>query len=129
MNKKHKGKVVKGKFKPDNQNEFIQAFYMFEGKEVCVTVSKVVKSRSKNQNSYMHGVVYKLISDFNGYTVDEVHDEMRLLFWYKIGKTGIKIPRSTKEHTTATMEEYLSNIRMWASEQGVYIPEPNEVEF
>ena len=83
-------------------------------------------NRSINQNNYYWGVVVKIMADFTGYTEDEMHDALRLKF---LGKDGIlKTMKSTKDLSTVEMEEYLANIRMWASRDlGVYIPLPNEV--
>ena len=100
----------------------------FEGKEVFQTISLPEYKRSNNQNAYMWSVVYKRISDYTGYSEEEVHDLLRLKFWYKFFGDE-KIPDSTQNMNTAQMEEYLSNCRMWASiELNEYIPLPNEVE-
>ena len=84
------------------------------------------RNRSAEQNAYMWGVVYKLISDETGYTPDEVHQLMaeRFLGYEKNGHTFV---RSTTSLNTAEMEEYLSAVRMFASSDlHCYIPLPNE---
>ena len=84
------------------------------------------RNRSAEQNAYMWGVVYKLISDETGYTPDEVHQLMaeRFLGYEKNGHTFV---RSTTSLNTAEMEEYLSAVRMFASTDiFLYIPLPNE---
>ena len=84
------------------------------------------RNRSAEQNAYMWGVVYKLISDETGYTPDEVHQLMaeRFLGYEKNGHTFV---RSTTSLNTAEMEEYLSAVRMFASfDLHCYIPLPNE---
>lgn len=93
--------------------------------------------RSIEQNRYYWGVVIKILSEATGYTGDEIHEILKQLFLskrvYFKTKKGVevhKIPQSTTGLTTAKMEEYLSQIRQWASiELGVYIPLPNEVEY
>ncbi len=99
-----------------------------EGQEIKYSISRYSKARSNNQNSYMWGCVYGLISDFTGYTNDEVHDAMRIKF-LKIQDAPITIIRSTSSLSTVEMEDYLSKIRTWASsELGVSIPLPHEVQ-
>ncbi len=95
------------------------------------------KSRSNPQNSYYWGVIIKLISEHLGYTTEETHEILK----YKFLKIDFEIPQKSKAQTelvpisrsttqldTKEMEEYLSQVRMWASgDLGVFIPEPNEV--
>lgn len=131
ITKRHLGTVQKGKFKPHDAKAFRMAFYVCEGKEVAVTVTKYRKSRSDNQNRYLWGVVYKLVSESTGYTVDESHAAMKMLFLRVLGD-GKKpdTVRSTKSLTTTEFEEYTENMRRWAAvEIGTFIPEPNEVEY
>ena len=129
MNKKtetYKGKGKNGRFVPDEPERFKTAFYQFEGLKCQVTVSP--PKRSVKQNNYMWCVVYEMIRDACGYlTQDEVHDEMRMMFWFKIGKSGNRMPNTTKAMNTTDMEDYLSKIRAWASQfLNIYIPEPRE---
>ena len=132
IKKKHFGKVVKGKFKPDNLKDFKFAFYTHEGQEVEVTVDKKQKERSNNQNSYYWGVVLALICETIGeQDADKVHESMRRKFlpihYDNLLPDGSK---STTKLTTVEMEEYLSKIRQWASEfLNCYIPLPNEVDY
>jgi len=128
MIKKWHGKVKKGRFKPYDEG-FKSAFYHYEGKEITLTVQRKKKQRSNNQNNYLWGVVYELLSQHLGYTPDEIHDLMRLKFWFKfIG--DVKIPKSTTKMKTSDFEEYASKIRQFSSiELGCYIPMPNEVDY
>jgi len=122
----YKGTAKNGKFIPDDRELFKTAFYQFENLKCQVTVSP--PKRSQKQNSYMWSTVYELIRDACGYlTQDEVHDEMRMLFWFKFGKSGEKCPNTTKKMNTTDMEDYLAKVRVWASEfLNIYIPLPNE---
>lgn len=90
------------------------------------------KNRSLNQNSYAFGVVYKLLADHLGYTVDEIHELMKHKFLSRMLSISeyeqYNIPISTTELDTTSMEEYLRNIREWASlKLNCYIPLPNEI--
>lgn len=93
--------------------------------------------RSSQQNRYYFGVVLKLLSDHTGHSVDELHEILKSIFLKRRieleTKTGIipqMIYNSTTDLDTVKMEEYLTNIRQWSSlTLGVYIPEPNEVDY
>jgi len=94
------------------------------------------KSRSDNQLRYYWGVVIRMISDETGYTPNEAHEICKALFLSEKlvlhtahGDQIIDTPKSTTALTTKEMEQYMSEIRMWAScELSLNIPEPNEVE-
>lgn len=131
IKKKYFGKVKDGKFKPDLPQDFKKAFYMLEGLDTEVTVDKKQKIRSNPENRYYRGVVVPLIAETIGeYDEDEVHEMLKIKF-LPIEKEGF--PNSCKSTTTLTtveFEEYLSKIRMWASEfLNCYIPLPNEVDY
>ena len=129
MNPIFKGKVTKGKFQPFNPDKFKTHVASFEGKFVDVTIKGQTKKRSNNQNAYMWAVVYKLIADDTGYSTDDIHDLMRQKFWFRMVGDE-KCARSTQKMKKSDMEEYLSNIRQWASVNiNCYIPLPNEVEY
>lgn len=100
--------------------------------EVQVIVRKPVKSRSLNQNNYLWGCVYALISEATGFTPDEAHELCRLKFhstWKSVGDRQYRIPVSTTTMSTVEFETYCSNIRQWSSaELNIYIPLPNEYE-
>lgn len=97
---------------------------------------KEMKMRSLPENRYYFGVVVKVLSDHLGYTLNEIHDILKNMFLSEVRyvdtKKGIKeirVPKSTTELTTISFEQYLSDIRQWASvELSCYIPVPNETE-
>jgi hypothetical protein len=95
---------------------------------------KEAKIRSTPENRYYWGVCIKIISDELGYLPMEIHDMMK----YEFLRCVVFIPtrdkkmdecvilKSTTSLSTVEFEEYLSNIRQWASEHSIYIPLPNE---
>ena len=127
MKRIFKGKVEKCKVILYDQRGYDLLVASLNGKDIEITLGKYSKSRSNNQNSYLWGVLYKLISDNTGMSSNEVHDAMRLKFL--LDREG-KIPtlRSTKSLNTTEFEEYCSAIRMFCSEfLDFYAPEPNEI--
>jgi len=92
--------------------------------------------RSTQQNSYYWGVIVDLISGETGYTPDETHDLIKSTF-LKNKKvlvvnnkpTEVVSIKSTTDLSTKQMEEFLSFVRMWASQElGLFLPLPNEAE-
>jgi len=83
--------------------------------------------RSSQANRYLFGVVYKLIAQELGYSVDEIHDAMKAKFRSREDlTTGLVIVRSTRTGSE-DFWRYVDEVRHWAHTfLGVYIPEPNE---
>ncbi len=121
--------ITKGKVVFNNVDNFNHYLLSLESKDVEVIVRKWQKTRSNEQNAYMWGVVYQLISETTGYTPDEVHDAMRVMFLMDRSR-NIPTLRSTTQLTTVEMENYLESIRQWAAvELSCVIPLPNEVDY
>ncbi len=135
MNPIFKAQARKGKIIYENP-EMVRKHLIFNEGEVEVIIRKPRSQRSINQNNYYWGVVLKLLSDHTGHSSDELHEIMKTMFNSKRveieTKSGLHykvIGQSTTRLSTVKMEDYLANIRQWASlELGVSIPEPNEVE-
>lgn len=95
----------------------------------------IAKQRSVNQNNYYWGVVLPLISDCTGYEINECHEILKSIFLsyevklkLKKGESNINTSKSTSNFTTVQMEEYLTKVRQWASQElSCYVPLPNEV--
>lgn len=129
MRTKFSGEIIKGKLKLDDQYYFNQHIKLLDGKRVILTLDKYVKPRSDNQNRYLWGVVYKILGEELGYLPEEIHDAMKLKFLIVHGNK-IATLKSTTELSTKEFEEYVFNIRQWASmELQINIPEPNEIDF
>jgi len=83
-------------------------------------------SRSHRQNRYYWGTVLKILSDEIGYTPEEMHQIMAAEF-LSYEKYGRRFVQSTTQLNTKEFEEYMENIRRFASvEMSVWIPEPGE---
>lgn len=95
------------------------------------------KDRSNNQNRYYWGVIIDLLSEHTGFIREEMHEVLKHKFlrytlWIP-KKDGVKeqsiIAKSTTDLTTKAFEQYMSDIRQWASSDlGLFLPEPNEME-
>ena len=89
-------------------------------------IKKIRNVRTINQNNYYWGVVIKMLGDEIGYLPEEMHNALQIKF---LSTHLDKLPsvKSTKKLSTKEFEEYLSKIRQWASEQGTFLPLPNEI--
>ena len=124
----HVGRVLKGKVALNDQDRFDNFLKSLEGQIVQVIVRKPKKTRSLNQNNFLWGVCYRLISEATGFSNDEVHDAMRMLFLRDESK---KIPtlRSTTSLSTVEMNDYWAKMQQFAAEKlGVIIPDPNQID-
>lgn len=95
---------------------------------------KEMRLRSQPQSRYYFGVIIEILSNELGYTKNECHEILKELFLKTLKhlktKNGVKevwITKSTTNLTTIDFEEFLSQIRQWASiELSIYLPLPNE---
>lgn len=123
--------VTKGKpqFSEEQRKKLNREFTAREGKLVQIAIGDIEKGRSAQQNKYLWGVVYKILSDELGYTTEEVHEICRYKFlprkYVNLGHEEIETRKSTTKLTTSEFEAYIERIRAFASsELSVIIPDP-----
>ena len=107
-----------------NRKLFDNYLLNLEDKHVDLSVKLPSKDRSNNQNRYYWGIVVDIIGKELGYTADETHEALKMKFL--LDRRG-KIPtvRSTTVLTTKEFEDYLEDVRMWASKfLNISIPNP-----
>lgn len=115
-----------GKFNFEKPSFFKNLPKLLLEKRYIMTIKEFKNQRSKNQNNYYWGIVLDILSKDTGYTPDEMHELMgkKFLSYEKKGEMFVK---STTKLNTKDMEDYLENVRRFASmEFGIYIPLPNE---
>lgn len=108
-----------------------------DGRKVSITLKEYKRKRSLNQNNYYWGVVVQRVLVMfreNGNIVDaeQVHDFLRAHVARMV--TPVVLPdgevknvlRSTASLTTAEFEDYMEQIRAWAAQFNMIIPQPNE---
>jgi hypothetical protein len=112
----------------DNPSKVREYLITLEGKRFDATIRKERSQRSTNQNNYYFGVVCKVLGDYFGYEVDEMHEALKLKF-LQIGPCDVPTIKSTTKLNTTEFEDYLERIRRWAAtEYSVVVPLPNEAE-
>ena len=101
--------------------------------EYEIVVRKPTKKpdpRSIQQNKYLWGVVYGMVSEETGHSDEEIHEIFKVLFlskYVEIAGKEMRITRSTTELDTKEFDEYCESIRMWCAQNlGLSIPEPGE---
>jgi hypothetical protein len=121
--------ISKGKIVLDKVGLFNDYLTLLEGKNIDVIVRRHKKNRSIPQNNFYWGVCIKLLCEETGYSDDEMHDALKMLF---LQDRNRQIPtlRSTASLTTVEFEEYLEKVRQWAAQElSCVIPLPNEIDF
>ena len=124
------GKVASNKLELENKEGFKFWLLGLEGREVELTGGEKqlrhYDARSLQQNKYYWGVMIPILGNYFGMTHNETHEALK---WHFLRKEDKKIPtiRSTTDLSTVEFEEYMKQVRVWASEEfGTYIPQPNE---
>lgn len=109
--------------------EFKLAVSMFSG-DVEIEVRKKSSKRSNAQNRSLWGVAYKALSDYTGYTPEEIHEIAKFKFNRKEYdfKSGehLEVGGSTTRLNTEEFAEFYKNIQQWAAGLGCVIPDPGQ---
>jgi len=100
-----------------------------------IAVRRLYANRSQQANRFYWGVVVELLSEYTGFTPDEMHEWLKMKFIPKQlavcdGNGEVEgefvIGGSTRKMSTAQFADYIETIREWAaSKLGVVIPDPN----
>lgn len=127
------GVISDGKLDIDNverMQSHIKSLSRDEPRKVVITIKPYRKSRSNNQNKYYWGVVIAILSDEIGYSTEEMHEALKYKFLLVDNYKEIPTVRSTSDLSTIEFEEYMTNVRQWASaDLQIYIPLPNETDY
>lgn len=132
------GELKDGEFKMNNRDRFLKYVGKMANKDktkpvrIKMTVEKVRKTRSDQQNKYYWGVVVALIADELGYNPwerQDVHNALKEAVRGKMGDERLKVPISTSTMNTGEFTEYIDDCRRWASMQlGIDIPDPTNIQ-
>lgn len=117
------------KFTEKELGTVVQKLFAYCGNKgkFILEINKSKSIRSLNQNRFYWGVVLPILSDFFGYSNEEMH-QICATTYLRYEKDGKEFTKSTTKLDTKEFENYLEKIRQWASsEHGIHIPLPNEV--
>ena len=102
------------------------------GQELAVTVETWRRTTTNPQFAYYYGVVLQILSDFTGFTRDEMDVVLRNRFLSEFTEIKGQILRKTFSKTTVStlrFNQFLDEVKRWAAQEfDLYIPDPNEVE-
>ncbi len=111
-----------------------------EGHRFNLIVKRYIASRTtgkgkgtpdeeSNQNGYLWGIVYPIISQSTGMEIGDIHDFIKVKFLPKPSKLDpdVIVGGSTAKLNKLEWEELMLKIRIWALDDlQIKIPEPNE---
>ena len=130
---KHKAFIKNGKITFQNREQVDKDLSNNEGKNVYITIREQKNRRSLNLNSYYWAGVVKLVSVETGYDKEETHEVLKSMFLrtrYQIKGIWVDGMKSTTKLSNQEMTEYIEEVKRFASSSlGIYIPDPNEVEY
>lgn len=95
------------------------------------------KQRSNQQNKAYWKLIIEPLSEHLALERPRVHEMLKYKFLQEIRYTSTRkgtmeefvVVKSSTSLTTKDFEEYCSQIRIWASNLGCYLLEPNEVSY
>ena len=85
-----------------------------------------------SQNRYYWGVILATLSEWSGHEPEEFHDFFKESWLHPVtrelpnGNEMTAIPTTTAL-TVEQFSEYVDRVVRWAAEQGVHVPDANEV--
>ena len=107
-------------------------------KDIKVTIAEAKKERSDPQNNALHGVAYKALSEFTGYTGPELHEVFLKAYFGTVekelfGETVIRPRRTTttdengKKNKLSTIEfnAFYAFVQQKGAEIGCWVPDPD----
>jgi hypothetical protein len=121
-----------------NRNTVLEAIKSFNGSDVVITIDKVKKKRSNQQNRFYWSCLVTLMQQGakdtwgESWSIDKAHKHLSKLFVFHESvnqKTGeiTQTPKSTTELTTTDWEVYVTEIRIYLLENfDIDAPEPNQ---
>ena len=119
-------RVEHGKLVIENPTAWREVLASWDG-PCHVVLRKQKKDRSNNQNRYYWGCVVKIAADHFGYTSQEFHDAMKLMFLKREG-LGPATIGSTATMSTVEFMDFLAKVQQFCAEQNLVIPDPQAYE-
>ena len=125
------GFVRDGKVRIDQRDRWDALLKHMEGKPIEVSLGRLRQNRSLRQNSYLWAI-YRLIAQETGNDEYRIHAVMKGLFLpledlELPNGTTVKTLGSTKGLSTTDFGEFIDKVKAFAGEQGIRVPEPEEL--
>jgi hypothetical protein len=126
------GRIEEGQLVLEERIAFRTAMRHFKPGPVVVKVERMQHQRSISQNKYLHGVVFRILADYFGDSIEATKSDCMGHYWgWQPSKfnPACMVPTrpSTASMTTVECSEFIDWIVPWALITfGVEIPLPNE---
>ena len=104
---------------PYNTGLWNNRYIKYHNQDVIVEITKYSKSRTLEQNK-KYWMYLKIISEFTGYTKEELHFILAsefIPYEVKYKEQTIIMPKSTTSLTVQEFMIYLEQIRLWAFQE------------
>lgn len=120
--------------KDNNDKKLLIEHLRSLGNDYVVEVKQNKNTRSMNQNRYYWKCIVQELANELGYTVDEMHDALKIKFssqWSQVEYKDKLIPlhsvKSTTVMNTKEFEVYCEQIRIWAiTDLSIRLKAPND---
>jgi hypothetical protein len=113
--------VNNGELEPEKLAHLLRGAKAFEGKRVSIVLKKHVKTRSGNQNRFLHGVFFLALQEgLSSAGVDLSLEQVKEFFKERFGEIELiaepngdkfTIPKSTATYTAIEMERAMEKAR------------------
>lgn len=120
--------VRQGKLVFNNPAGFNNYLLKLNDKSVDVVVRFPRKDRSDKQNRWYWKCVVGIPAEHFGYLPEEMHEAYKFIFLRLHEEGKPETVRSTATLSTIEFKLYTEKCQQWAAEQGIYIPDPKQVE-
>jgi len=123
------GRLKEGKIVLNNERWFNGHLSLYEDCPITLIVERKAKDRSKEQLGYLWGVVYPCISEYTGYSPEDLHELFKAKFLKnKMVWRGSDIftVKSTQQLKSGEMAEFITNVIVEAADLGIEVPPPDK---
>ena len=122
------GYIQDGTVYLERQWKYAELLTKLEGQNIELTIRRKRRTRTNQQNRYLHGVVIPTLAEHLGYDQVEMKQALKWRF-LQVHHDKLPTVRYTAELDTAEMTEFIEQIRRLAAELGCDIPSPGEVDY
>ena len=127
------GRVENGRLVIENLDKFREYLTTLQDRVQIIVRKPKKKQRSNEQNRYLWGVCYKLLSEWSGDTTEEWHEICKQMFVEPTKKiidgNTYEIRKSSTALNTKEFTDYIEKIRRFGAEHGVIIPDPDQTYY
>jgi hypothetical protein len=113
-------------------NGYIRRLAGKGGMAIELVIRKLARPKSASQLGYLFGIVYPVIGETycdTDYDPDALHDAlMRKLRGLKPEPNPLQMRETLRDKDHEYVSDYISDLRLWALDQGIVTPDATKVE-